>query len=132
MIIGMGVDLCDARRIAATLERFGERFSARIFTTGERARCDGRRNPAESYARRWAAKEAAMKALGVGAFTDVRFKDLEVETLESGAPRLRLHGAAAARLAALTPAGRAAEVHVSLTDEPPYAHAMVLIEARPR
>jgi len=131
MIVGIGSDLCDIRRIEASLERFGERFTHRLFTDGERAKCDGRAVRAASYARRFAAKEACSKALGTGMAQGVFWRDMEVANLPTGAPTLRLSGGAAARLAALIPAGHEARVHVSLTDDPPMAQAFVIIEAVP-
>ncbi|WP_043351183.1 holo-ACP synthase [Methylobacterium sp. B1] len=131
MIVGIGSDLCDIRRIARTLERHGARFTHRVFTEGERARCDRRAACAEGYARRFAAKEACAKALGTGFSAGVFWRDMEVVNLPSGQPTLRLAGGAAARLAELLPAGHAARLHVSLTDDPPMAQAFVIIEALP-
>ena len=131
MIIGIGSDLCDIRRIARTLERHGARFTHRVFTDGERARCDARASRAEGYARRFAAKEACAKALGTGLSAGVFWRDMEVVNLPSGQPTLRLAGGAAERLAELLPAGHAARLHVSLTDDPPMAQAFVIIEALP-
>lgn len=129
MIIGIGSDLCDIERIKNTLSRFGERFTHRVFTEGERAKCDRRKARAESYARRWAAKEACSKALGTGLRMGVAWREMEVVNLPSGQPTLRLHGGAAARLAAMTPAGRVARMHVTMTDDPPFAQAFVIFEA---
>ncbi len=131
MIIGIGSDLCDIRRIERSIERFGERFTHRIFTEGERRRSLGKAASAASFARRFAAKEACSKALGTGLRAGVFWRDMEVVNLPSGRPTLRLSGGAAARLARLTPAGCEAVIHVSLTDEPPMAQAFVVIEARP-
>ncbi|MEL6060603.1 MULTISPECIES: holo-ACP synthase [unclassified Methylobacterium] len=131
MILGIGSDLCDIRRIARTLERHGERFTHRVFTDGERTRCDGRAARAEGYARRFAAKEACAKALGTGLSAGVFWRDMEVVNLPTGQPTLRLAGGAAARLAELVPPGHAARLHVSLTDDPPLAQAFVIIEALP-
>jgi holo-[acyl-carrier protein] synthase len=131
MILGIGSDLCDIRRVERSLERFGERFTHRIFTEGERRRSDRRRTRAESYARRFAAKEACAKALGTGMRAGVFWRDMEVVNLPGGRPTMRLSGGALARLAAITPAGHTAVVHVSLTDDPPLAQAFVVIEARP-
>ena len=132
MIVGIGSDLCNIDRIARSLERFGDRFTHRIFTQGERARSDRRPGiRAASYARRFAAKEACSKALGTGFRQSVFWRDLEVVNLRSGQPTMRLHGAAAQRLAALIPAGHEAVIHVTLTDDPPLAQAFVIIEARP-
>ena len=131
MIIGIGSDLCDIRRIARTLERHGARFTQRVFTDGERARCDARAARAEGYARRFAAKEACAKALGTGLSGGVFWRDMEVVNLPSGQPTLHLKGGAAERLADLLPPGHAAHLHVSLTDDPPLAQAFVIIEALP-
>ncbi len=131
MILGIGSDLADIRRVAETLERFGERFTHRIFTEVERAKSDRRRDPAASYAKRFAAKEACSKALGTGLRSGVFWRDMGVVNLPSGAPTLALTGGAAERLAQLTPPGMAACIHLSLTDDPPYAQAFVVIEALP-
>jgi holo-[acyl-carrier protein] synthase len=131
MILGIGSDLCDIRRIARSIERFGDRFTGRIFTPGERARSDGRASRAESYARRFAAKEACSKALGTGLRSGVFWRDMEVVNLPTGRPTLRLTGGALERLRLMTPEGCEAVVHVSLTDDPPLAQAFVVIEARP-
>jgi holo-[acyl-carrier protein] synthase len=131
MIIGIGSDLCDIRRIERSLQRFGERFTARIFTEGEQRRSDAKATRAASYAKRFAAKEACAKALGTGLSHGVFWRDMEVVNLPGGKPTMRLTGGAARRLAALTPKGHEAVIHVSLTDEPPLAQAYVIIEARP-
>ena len=131
MIIGLGSDLCDIRRIEQTLEKFGERFVERCFTASERRKSERRANRAASYAKRFAAKEACAKALGTGLSGGVFWRDMGVVNLPSGQPTLELTGGAAARLAAITPAGHSAALHVTLTDEYPLAKAMVLIEARP-
>ncbi|KNY22079.1 holo-ACP synthase [Methylobacterium sp. ARG-1] len=131
MIIGIGSDLCDIDRIARTLERHGDRFTHRVFTDGERARCDRRAARAPGYARRFAAKEACAKALGTGLSNGVFWRDMEVVNLPSGQPTLRLSGGAAARLAEMLPAGHEVRLHVSLTDDPPMAQAFVIIEALP-
>jgi holo-[acyl-carrier protein] synthase len=130
MILGIGSDLCDIRRIESSIERFGDRFTHRIFTAGERARSDGRAARAPSYARRFAAKEACSKALGTGMSEGVFWRDMEVVNLPGGQPTLRLTGGALERLRAMTPAGHEVVVHVSLTDDPPLAQAFVIIEAR--
>lgn len=129
MIIGIGSDLCDIERIKNTLSRFGDRFTHRVFTEAERAKCDRRKARAESYARRWAAKEACSKALGTGLRMGVAWREMEVVNLPSGQPTLTLHGGAADRLAALIPPGRVARLHVTMTDDPPYAQAFVIVEA---
>ena len=131
MILGIGSDLCDIRRIARSIERFGERFTHRLFTEGERARCDARAARAEGYARRFAAKEACSKALGTGMSGGVAWQEMEVVNLPGGRPTLRLHGGALARLEAMTPAGHQAVLHVTMTDDPPMAQAFVIVEARP-
>ena len=131
MILGIGSDLCDIRRIENSLARFGERFTQRIFTEGEQTKSDRRATRAASYARRFAAKEACSKALGTGIRSGVFWRDMEVVNLPSGRPTMRLTGGAAARLAEMLPPGHEAVVHVSLTDDPPLAQAFVVIEARP-
>ena len=131
MIVGIGSDICDIRRIAKSLDRFGERFTQRIFTDVERMKADGRVRRAETYARRFAAKEACAKALGTGIAKGVFWKEMEVVNLPGGQPSMRLTGAAAAWLGKLTPEGHEAVIHVSLTDDPPIAQAFVVIEARP-
>lgn len=133
MIIGIGSDMVDIRRIERTIERHGERFLDRIFTPIERAKADRRseRIRAATYAKRFAAKEAAAKALGTGFRGGVFWRDLCVVNLPSGQPTLRLTGGAAARLAAITPAGHRAEIALTMTDEFPYAQAMVVITAVP-
>ncbi len=130
MIIGLGSDICDIRRIEKSLERFGERFTQRLFSQAERARAERRPGArAATYAKRFAAKEACAKALGTGFRCGVFFADLRVTNLASGQPTLSLHGGAAARLAAIVPAGHEARIFLSLTDEYPYAYANVIIEA---
>jgi holo-[acyl-carrier protein] synthase len=131
MIIGLGSDLVDIRRIEKTIDRFGERFLNRIFTEVERRRCDRRANRVASYARRFAAKEAAAKALGTGFRRGVFWRDLGVVNLPSGQPGIRFTGGALARLEAITPPGMTAQVSVTLTDEPPLAEAVVIIAAVP-
>ncbi len=131
MIIGLGSDLCDVRRIEKVLERHGERFLARIFTPAERAKADSRANRAETYAKRFAAKEACAKALGTGLRRGVFWRDMGVVNLPGGRPTMRLTGGALARLQAITPAGCEARIEVSLTDEGPTAQAIVIISAVP-
>lgn len=131
MILGIGSDLCDIRRIARSLDRFGTRFTERLFTAGEQARSEGRVSRAESYARRFAAKEACSKALGTGLRAGVFWRDMEVVNLPGGKPTLRLSGGALERLRRMTPPGHEAVLHVSMTDDPPIAQAFVIIEARP-
>lgn len=131
MIVGIGSDLIDIRRIERTIERFGERFISRIFTDLERERSERRRNRAASYARRFAAKEACSKALGTGFRKGVFWRDLGVINLASGRPTMILTGGAALRLAELLPPGMEARIDVTLTDEPPIAEAVVIISAVP-
>ncbi|MGL5137624.1 MAG: holo-ACP synthase [Beijerinckiaceae bacterium] len=131
MILGIGSDLCDIRRIEDTLARHGERFTARIFTDIERARAEGKANRAATYAKRFAAKEACAKALGTGIRRGVFWRDMGVVNQRSGQPTLSLTGGAAERLKALTPNGYEAVIHLTITDEHPYAQAFVVIEARP-
>ena len=131
MILGLGSDLIDIRRIEQVIERFGDRFLDRIFTDAERRKCDRRANPAASYARRFAAKEACSKALGTGFRHGVFWRDMGVVNLPSGRPTMKLTGGAAARLAKLTPAGCVADIHVTITDEYPLAQAFVMISAAP-
>ncbi|MFQ5958135.1 MAG: holo-ACP synthase [Alphaproteobacteria bacterium] len=129
MILGLGNDIIDIRRIERTLERFGERFVGRVFTEVERRKCDGRAQRAASYARRFAAKEACAKALGTGFRRGVYWRDLGVINLPSGKPTMALTGGAARRLAEITPEGMAAQIDVSITDDHPTAQAIVLISA---
>lgn len=131
MIIGIGSDLCDVRRIEKTLSRFGQRFVDRVFTDVEQRKSDRRAERAASYAKRFAAKEACAKALGTGFSRGVFMKDLGVVNLPSGAPTIALTNGALKRLQELTPTGHEAVVHVTLTDEYPTAMAFVMIEARP-
>ena len=132
MIIGLGSDLCSIERIQASLDRFGERFERRVFTDIERAKAARRPfTRAGTYAKRFAAKEAASKALGTGFRAGVFWRDLGVVNLPSGQPTLRMTGGAAERLAAITPAGHRAEVALTMTDEFPYAQAVVVITAVP-
>ncbi|PIY73795.1 MAG: holo-ACP synthase, partial [Rhodobacterales bacterium CG_4_10_14_0_8_um_filter_70_9] len=115
MILGIGADLADIRRIEATMARFGARFIDRVFTDVEQIKSDRRRDRAASYARRWAAKEACAKALGTGLRMGVAWREMGVVNLDSGQPTMALTGGAAERLAAMTPDGRAARIHVTLT-----------------
>jgi holo-[acyl-carrier protein] synthase len=131
LIIGIGSDLTDIRRIAQTLERFGERFETRVFTEIERARSNRKPDRASSYAKRFAAKEACAKALGTGMRRGVFWKDMGVANARSGQPSMSLTGGAAERLAAMAPPGHTTIIHVSLTDDHPYAQAFVIIEAVP-
>ena len=131
MIIGLGSDLSDIRRVQDTLDRFGARFTHRIFTDIERARSERKPDAASSYAKRFAAKEACAKALGTGMRRGVFWKDMGVVNLRSGQPTMALTGGALARLQEMTPAGMKAVIHLSLTDDHPYAQAFVIIEALP-
>ena len=131
MIIGIGSDLIDIRRIEKTLARHGERFVRRIFTDIEQAKSDRRRHRAASYAKRFAAKEACAKALGTGLNRGVFWRDMGVVNLPGGKPTMALTGGARARLDELTPPGHEADIHLTITDEHPLAQAMVIIYARP-
>src|ERR1700747_3639969 len=131
MILGVGADLIDVRRIERTIDRHGERSLARIFTATERAKADGRARQAETYAKRFAAKEACAKALGTGFRAGVFFRDLGVVNLPSGRPNMQLTGGAQARLAAITPKGCDARIDLTITDEGPLAQALVIISAVP-
>jgi holo-[acyl-carrier protein] synthase len=131
VIVGLGSDLIDIRRIEQALERFGDRFVARIFTDIERRKSDGRRERAASYAKRFAAKEACSKALGTGLRGGVFWRDMGVVNLRSGRPTMALTGGAARRLEALIPAGHRPNIHLTITDDFPLAQAFVIIEALP-
>ena len=131
MIIGLGNDIVDIRRIEATLKRFGDRFVNRIFTDVERAKSVRRAHPAASYAKRFAAKEACSKALGTGFRRGVYWRDMGVVNLPSGRPTLLLTGGAAAHLRGLVPPGFTPRIDLTLTDDFPYAQAIVLISALP-
>lgn len=131
MIIGIGNDLIDIRRIEKTLGRFGARFVDRIFTEVEQTKSDRRTARAASYAKRFAAKEACSKALGTGFRKGVFWRDMGVVNLPGGKPTMRLTGGAAKRLADLTPEGMEAVIDLTITDEPPLAEAFVVISARP-
>jgi holo-[acyl-carrier protein] synthase len=131
MIVGIGSDLIDIRRIARSIERHGERFLTRIYTDVERARADSRGDRIGSYAKRFAAKEACAKALGCGIADGVFWKDMGVVNRPGGRPTLELTGGAAARLAAIMPPDHDAVLHLTITDDFPLAQAFVIIEARP-
>jgi len=131
MIIGMGSDLIDIRRVEKSIARFGDRFTHRCFTEIERRKSDGRKMRAASYAKRFAAKEACSKALGTGLAQGVFWRDMGVVNLPSGKPTMALTNGAAERLNALLPPGHDAVIHLTITDEFPYAQAFVVIEARP-
>ena len=131
MMIGMGSDLIDIRRIEKTLARFGERFTNRVYTDLERTKSDKRMNRAASYAKRYAAKEAMSKALGTGFRKGVFWRDMGVINLPTGKPTMALTGGAAERLLEITPDGMTAVIELTITDEPPPAQAIVIITARP-
>jgi holo-[acyl-carrier protein] synthase len=132
MIIGLGSDVVDVRRIARSIERYGERFLDRIFTPVERAKAEKRANKVETYAKRFAAKEACSKALGTGFRRGVFWRDMGVVNLPGGRPTMKLTGGALKRLQSITPAGCEAQIDLSLTDEGPTAQAIVIISAVPR
>ena len=131
MIIGVGADLTDIRRIQKSLDRYGDRFRLRCFTELEQARSDRKPDPAWSYAKRFAAKEACAKALGTGMRADVYWRDMGVVNQRSGQPTLALTGHAAEHLSRLTPPGHEPRIYLTLSDEHPYALAFVVIEALP-
>jgi len=131
MILGVGTDLANIDRIAGTLDRFGDRFRNRVFTETEQRKAEGRADTVGTYAKRWAAKEACSKALGTGLRMGIAWKDMAVTNLRTGQPVMQVTGWAAERLAQMTPPGHEAVIHVSLTDDHPWAQAFVLIEARP-
>jgi holo-[acyl-carrier protein] synthase len=131
MILGIGTDLANIDRIEATLARFGDRFRNRVFTDLEQAKADSRKDVAGTYAKRWAAKEACSKALGTGLRMGISWKDMAVSNLRTGQPVMHVTGWAAERLAQMTPAGHRTVIHVTLTDDHPWAQAFVVIEALP-
>lgn len=131
MILGIGTDLANIERIQGTLDRFGDRFRNRVFTETERKKADRRADAAGTYAKRWAAKEACSKALGTGLSMGISWKDMAVSNLKSGQPVMTVTGWAAEKLAQMTPDGHEAVIHVTLTDDHPWAQAFVVIEARP-
>lgn len=131
MIIGIGTDLANIERIERTLERFGDRFRHRVFTEQEQRKADSRQQTAATYAKRWAAKEACSKALGTGLRMGISWRDMAVQNLETGQPTMYVTGWAAERLKDLTPDGFEAVIHVSLTDDHPWAQAYVVISAVP-
>lgn len=131
MILGLGSDIVDVRRIARVVDKYGERFLGRIFTAAERAKAEGRARRMETYAKRFAAKEACAKALGTGFRRGVFWRDLGVVNLPGGRPSMRLTGGALARLQAITPPGCTASIDITLTDEGPTAQAVVIISAVP-
>jgi holo-[acyl-carrier protein] synthase len=131
MILGIGNDLANIERIGRTVERFGARFLDRVFTETEQRLAERRRERVATYAKRWAAKEACSKALGTGLRMGIRWRDMGVVNLPTGQPTMALTGWAAERMKALTPAGHTARVHLTLTDDHPWAFAVVIIEAVP-
>jgi holo-[acyl-carrier protein] synthase len=132
MILGIGSDMVDVRRIERVIERHGERFLSRVFTATERAKADRRARRVETYAKRFAAKEACAKALGTGLRAGVFWRDMGVVNLPSGRPTMKLTGGALRRLQAITPAGCEARIDLTITDEGPMAQAFVIISAVPR
>ncbi|MBP1806726.1 holo-ACP synthase [Rubellimicrobium aerolatum] len=131
MILGIGTDLCNIERIEGTLARFGDRFRDRVFTQTELGKARSRPGEAATLAKRWAAKEACSKALGTGLRMGISWRDMAVTNLLTGQPVMRVTGWAAERLAGMTPPGHEAVIHVTLTDDHPWAQAFVVIEARP-
>jgi holo-[acyl-carrier protein] synthase len=131
MILGIGNDIIDIRRIERTLERHGERFVNRLYTDIEQAKSDRRKNRSASYAKRFAAKEACSKALGTGIRQGVFWRDMGVVNLRSGQPTMALTGGAADRLAKMVPEGMEAQIHLTITDDGPMAQAIVIISAIP-
>lgn len=131
MILGIGTDMANIDRISGVLERFGDRFRNRVFTDIEQAKAERRKDEAGTYAKRWAAKEACSKALGTGLAMGISWKDMSVKNLSTGQPVMELTGWAAERLAEMTPDGFTATIHVSLTDDHPWAQAFVVIDAQP-
>ena len=131
MILGIGTDLANIDRIKAVLDRHGDRFRNRVFTEREQAKAGRRLDEAGTYAKRWAAKEACSKALGTGLRMGIAWRDMAVSNLSTGQPVMTLTGWAAQRLADMTPDGHQVIVHVTLTDDHPWAQAFVVIEARP-
>jgi len=131
MILGIGTDLANIERIQGTLNRFGDRFRNRVFTEVEQVKAERRKDVAGTYAKRWAAKEACSKALGTGLSMGIAWRDMSVANLKTGQPTMAVTGWAAERLAAMTPEGHEAVIHITLTDDHPWAQAFVVIEARP-
>ncbi|MGB1425339.1 MAG: holo-ACP synthase [Paracoccaceae bacterium] len=131
MILGVGTDLANIERIAGVLERHGDRFRNRVFTEIEQKKAERRKDTAGTYAKRWAAKEACSKALGTGLRMGIAWKDMAVRNLKTGQPVMEVSGWAAERLRDMTPKGHEAIIHVTLTDDHPWAQAFVVIEARP-
>ena len=132
MILGLGSDISDVRRVAKVIERHGDRFLSRVFTETERARADRRKNRVETYAKRFAAKEACAKALGTGIRSGVWWRDMGVVNMPSGRPTMKLTGGALKRLQAITPSGYEAQIDLTISDEGPMAVAFVIISAVPK
>ena len=131
MILGVGTDLANIERISGVLERHGDRFRNRVFTEIEQRKAERRNDTAGTYAKRWAAKEACSKALGTGLRMGIAWKDMAIRNLKTGQPVMEVSGWAAERLQDMTPKGHEAIIHVTLTDDHPWAQAFVVIEARP-
>lgn len=129
MIIGIGTDVCDINRISQVIERYGERFKSKTFTKGEQSYCESKAVPDNAYAKRFAAKEAVAKALAGNETGALSWTDVEVINHPSGRPEIVLHGTAKARLANRTPKGYRGHLHISLSDDPPYAQAFAIVEA---
>jgi|MGYP001576407195 holo-[acyl-carrier protein] synthase len=132
MIIGIGSDLANIARIQGTLDRFGDRFRNRVFTSIEQQKANSRKIPAETYAKRWAAKEACSKALGTGLRMGISWKEMQVTNLKTGQPCMKVTGSAEKRLETITPVEHDAIIHLTLTDDYPWAQAFVVIEALPK
>lgn len=132
MILGIGTDLANIERIQGTLDRFGDRFKNRVFTEIEQRKAERRKDVAGTYAKRWAAKEACSKALGTGLAMGIAWKDMSVTNLRTGQPQMHVTGWARERLEKMTPEGHDARIHVTLTDDHPWAQAFVVIEAIPQ
>lgn len=129
MIIGTGSDIVDIRRIEKFITRYGARFINRIYTDGEQEKAQSRADPIPTYAKRFAAKEACSKALGTGLSQGVHWRDMEITNLPTGQPNLQLSGGALKRLESLIPPGHTPRIHLTITDDYPWAHAHVMIEA---
>ena len=130
MIVGIGTDICDIRRIEALLEKFGDRFKEKTFTAGERDYADGQANPAASYAKRFAAKEAVAKALAGSKTGSLSWQDVEVIKNKSGRPKIKLHGGAKKRAKSRINSSQKIKIHISMSDDIPYAQAFAVFEAR--
>lgn len=132
MILGIGTDLANIERIQGTLDRFGDRFKNRVFTEVEQKKAESRKDIAGTYAKRWAAKEACSKALGTGLAMGISWKDMAVSNMRTGQPTMQLTGWAAQKMKDMTPEGYEAKIHITLTDDHPWAQAFVVIEAAPK